>query len=264
MPLVAMLAAGVAPDAQAACRMPELSVDAAAVHSRWREFDAQQRRLLLEQGTLRRSGLGVSSNCLGGETMLAWRRTVGTRDYDGLSNVGAPIQTVSQLRADEWQLSHRQPIAGPWSLSARLSSYRLHRDLAGVGAVQGYPEQFTYWQAALGARLALPVGASLQLAADAWWGGGPAGRLALRLPTADPTSLSLGTTRSAELALRLQPRHPAGTGWTWDAGIEQRLTLLAAGPPGALMRNGALVGGAAQPRTRQGEFALGGRVGLRF
>jgi hypothetical protein len=46
--------------------------------------------------------------------------------------------------------------------------------------------------------------------------------------------------------------------------MEQRLILLAAGPPGALMRNGALVGGASQPRTRQGEFALGGQVGWRF
>ena len=258
------MVAGGAPDVRAACRMPELSVEAAAVRSRWREVDAQQRALVLEQGTLWRSGLGASSNCLGGETTLAWHHAVGSRDYDGLSSVGAPIQTVSRLRADEWHLSHRQPIAGPWALSARLSAVRLRRDLAGVGAVQGYPEQFTYWQAALGARLALPVGASLLVAADAWWGGGPAGRLALRLPTADPTSLTLGTTRTAELALRLQPRQPAGKGWTWDAAMEQRLTLLAAGPPGALMRNGALVGGAAQPRTRQGEFALGGRVGLRF
>lgn len=248
--------------------MPALAIEAAAVHSRWREFDAKGQALLLERGTLWRRGFGVTSDCLGGETVLAWRRTSGSRSYDGLSSVGASIQTRSRLQADEWQLSQRLPISGPWSVAARLSSHRLNRDLAGVGAVQGYPESYSYWQAALGARFETPLATTtrtgLLLVANAWLGGGPAGRLDLRLPSADPIRLALGRSRTAELALRLRTATPASLAWHWDVGFEQRSTLMAAGPPGALMRNGALVGGAAQPRTRQGELALAGSVSLPF
>jgi hypothetical protein len=242
-----------------------LGVGADIERSRWQEFDAQGASLVQEQGDLQGGGLVLVGLGLGAEWRAEWLQVSGHRDYQGVSSAGAPIHTTSQVQRQTASLAGWVPLAGHWSAGARLGVRRLDRDIASVGAVRGYPERFEDWQVSAGAGYALLRGPASTLSATAWLGAGPGGRSTLQLPQADPTTLRLGSSRLLELGLTWQGDLAAATGvpgWQWWVQGLYRQERFGAGPATVVLRNGVIVGAAAQPETRQTTGAL--RAGLLY
>jgi hypothetical protein len=259
-----MLAAGlaaVAPaGAQALCSRPEIGLSVAALRSQWREQDERGRRLVEEDGTLTGLGLRAALQCRPWVFGLQLAQARGQRRYDGVDSRGAPVVSSSRLVHSESTLEALLPAIEPVLLGGRLRVQQIERDIAGVGAALGYPESFRYWQAQVGARSTFALAAGLQLSLDGWIGAGPSGRVAVRLPYADPVTLPLGPSRAAELGLQLLSSAPSpiqgGAGWGWRMGLQWTLQDIGAGSARPLMRNGAVVGGAAQPAIRQQSWAI--------
>jgi hypothetical protein len=262
-----MLAAGWGGAAWSAdCGLPVAGAQLGVTRSTWEETSALGRLLVREQGTLRRASVTADGACQGWQWRLALARSTGERAYEGVSNTSAPIQTHSGLAITDASAQGWTPAWSGWSGGLRLTHRRIDRDIASTGTVRGYPERFAYWQAATGIRQVWALTPTLVLSGDGWLGGGPAGTMALRLPNADATELTLGSSRVAELGLQISSAAsaPDQTGWSWHARIDYQWQRMAAGPVKTLMRNGIPVGGAAQPATRQKTAGLGAGVQYRF
>ena len=246
------------------CTAPQLSAQIGVVDSRWQEFNAQGQRVVSESGILHSTGLRLQGDCAGLQWAAQWSQARGTRDYDGVSSTGAAIQTHSALRQTQAQLELWAPVADALALGVRLGWTQVDRDLAGVGTVLGYPEQFRYLQAALGARYTVLQAAGVRLGLQAWVGGGPGGRSRLQLPNADAARLTLGSSQLAQLALQLESTaaRAGAPGWNWQVRLQLQQEQMRAGPGQAITRNGLVVGGAAQPKTRQS--ATGLEAGLQY
>lgn len=244
-----------------------LGASAAVERSRWQEFDAQGGALVHEQGNLHGGGLLLGWRCAGVDWQAEWVQVGGSRAYRGVSSTGAPIRTASEVQRQTASLTGWLPLSERWSAGARLGARRLDREIAGVGAVQGYPEYFEEWQGAVGARFALLPGSASILTAQTWLGAGPGGRMTLRLPRADPTTLKLGNSRLVELGLTWQGDLAAAAvapGWQWWLRLLYRQERFDAGPATAVLRNGVIVGGAAQPETHQSTSGLQAGLLYRF
>lgn len=220
--------------------------------SRWAERDAQGRTLVREHGSLATVEVSATTECAGFQVSGSGTLAHGGRGYDGQSSRGAPLQTTSQIDDRHWAVEVMRPVNDRTALGARLGYREIHRDIADAGPVLGYPEVFRFWQAGLIARHELWATPAWRLAVSGEWGGGPAGRLDLRLPTADPARIRLGASRyaAASLALRSAGADSGAPGWRWQVALNYRHERLEAGEPAALFRNGVLVGGAVQPATR--------------
>ena len=251
----ALLCAAPGP-ASAGCGPPGWSLAAGAEHSRWQEFDAQGRPLLLEQGPLATLALALAADCAGVDWRLVVVLAAGRRDYEGWSSNGAPLATSSRVERMALGLGALAPLVGAWSAGLRLGGRQLEREIASAGAVTGYAERFSDWKAAVGLRHERAVGASWRGAAELWLGGGPGGRLALQLPHADAALLRLGPSRLLEARLALHAAGPGVMPAGWGLQWVYRREHFAAGPAQALLRQGLRVGGAAQPATRESALGL--------
>ncbi len=234
------------------CEAPQLVAEIGRESSRWVERDNQGRQLVSESGPLDILTIGASSRCFGLQWDASAKRAQGRRDYMGVSTTGGAIQTSSGISQTQWQLQARLPLSEPWWLGARLAHQDIARDLQGVGAVQGYPERFRYWRAALGSGYRLWQGEGTELQGQAWIGGGPAGRMELRLTGDDPATLTLGNNAHASLALDWRSRRASDNvaGWSWHAGVTYALEQIEAGAAQPISRNGLVVAAALQPQTR--------------
>jgi hypothetical protein len=183
-----------------------------------------------------------------------------------VSNTNFPIQTTSALAITDASAQLWSPALADWTGGLRLNHRILNRDIASIGQVRGYPERFSYWQAALGLKRTLALNPGLIISGEGWLGGGPAGTLALNLPTADATQLTLGSSKLAEIALQLgsPALTPGQAGWSWQARVDYQWQTIAAGPAKALVRNGIPVGGAAQPAVRQQALGVSAGANYRF
>jgi hypothetical protein len=248
------------------CSAPAWGAHTGVVRSHWEETNGQGRLLVRERGTLYRAGFTVDGACERWQWRLALARSTGARAYDGVSNTNFPIQTTSGLAIADASAQLWTPALASWSGGLRLNHRTLNRDIAGTGQVRGYPERFTYWQAAVGLRHELALTPDLIISGEGWLGGGPAGTLALNLPIADPTQLTLSSSRLAEIGLQIgSPALATGqAGWSWHARVDYQWQAIAAGPAKALMRNGIPVGGAAQPATQQQALGVGAGAHYRF
>jgi len=220
--------------------------------SSWQEYDNQQRRLLRESGLLSVLQIGVQAECFGLGWEAGLHHAQGQREYVGNITTGGTIQTSSSIEQTELRVEGRKVIAPQWWLGGRLAYQQIERDLASAGAVLGYPELYRYWRAALGTGYRLWQGTDSRLLGDAWIGGGPGGRMLLRLPGDDPATLSLGSSRHVNIGLEWwSQRPPGGTpGWSWHLRLEHGLEQIEAGSAQAITRNGIVVGAALQPKTR--------------
>ena len=248
------------------CSGLALGADVGAVRSVWEETSATGRLLVRERGTLTRTAITAEEVCQGWQWRLALARTTGDRAYDGVSNTSAPIQTQSALAITDASAQAWTPAASGWSAGLRLNQRRIDRDIASVGNVRGYPERFSYWQAAVGLKGEWALAPQFTVIGDGWIGGGPGGKMNLRLPNADATELTLGSSRVAEVGLQIgsAASAPNQAGWSWHARADYQWQRMAAGPAKTLTRNGVPVGGAAQPATRQKAAALGAAIQYRF
>ncbi|WP_310386709.1 hypothetical protein [Roseateles sp.] len=233
--------------AQAACGVDAAALSAGAQDSRWNEHDAEGRRLLREQGRLPEAALALSAACGSWSGELSWRHAVGERDYAGLSNRGAAVQTHSSLRMDESTLSVQRPLLGGIKLGLRAQRQATRRELASTGAVLGYPERHRHWVYALGALAEGAAWGESRWRLAAWVGGGPGGRVRIDLPIADPVTLRTGVMRQAELQLQWLSA-PWAEGWRSSLGLRWRGERIGAGDATTLWRQGVAVGGALQPR----------------
>jgi hypothetical protein len=256
--VAALLCSAWSAGAGAACSSPWLAASAGLEHSRWDESGAQGRALLHEAGTLRTLGLGVGGQCWDAPWQASVQQGRGTRQYRGVTVSNAPVDTESAITQYRLEFSALQPLGPALAAGARLGYHRIHRQIASAGVAQGYPERYTYWQAAAGAQLALHQGDAWQLVAQAWLGGGPPGRLQLQLPHADTALLRLGSSRLQQIGLTLLDRAPADTQarWHWVALLDFRRERFGAGPAQVVKRQGVPIGGAAQPATRQLSSAI--------
>lgn len=272
---VLALLAGPAP-AQACERYAAL--DMGALRSDWREWltasasaAATATPLVREQGTLGSLlAEGGSRGCGRGDWSLGVALDAGRRDYRGQSSSGRPLQTRSDL--DQLALQARwlpwSTATGSlplrWQAGLGLRLRRLERDIRSTGDVLGYPERFDTAQAALLLAASAPLGpgSAWQARAEAWFGGGPGGRVTLRLPGFDEARLRLGSSRIG--VARLTLRREFADGWAARLALQASDERFRAGPEQALTRNGLLAGSAAQPATQQRALGLGLGLERRF
>lgn len=235
-----------------ACTSPAVGLIAGTARSHWQEFDAHGNSLLRERGTLRTAGLRLAGYCENAEWLASWELSQGSRDYDGVTNTQTPLQTTTQLRMHRIALEGWLPVHGSWALGTQLAWRDTARDIAGVGAVRGYPERYRYGQVAAGARYRVALHEHWQLSATAWLGGGPRGHVRLQLPGLDAARLPLGSHRMAALSLELDGGAAAGeSGWSTHAALALRHERTGAGARRLITRAGLPAATAQQPRIQQ-------------
>lgn len=240
------------------CSAPEIGAVAGADQSRWYEYGAQGARLVKEDGRLWRTGIRAALSCATLEWSFDWLHNAGRRDYEGFTNTRVPVRTVTHIDADELSLAVLHPFTAGATAGLRLGLSDIDRTIESTGLAVGYPERFRYWSAAVGGRYTWALGEGLGAAVHGWVGGGPAGRLRVDLPGADPAELRLGSSRLLEMGIRIgsgSPRSRSG-GWSWAAGLTFRDETMRAGEPQVLRVGSVPVGVAAQPRTTQRTLAL--------
>lgn len=262
--LGACLASLSAAAAAGVCEAPSLGALAGVARSQWEEFDAQGRSLVRERGTLNVSGLQALGRCRSADWSAQWTRSQGQRHYDGMSSMQTPLQTHSQLRAQALTLAAWWPVREGWAIGPQLDYRQIERRIASSGRVLGYPERFSYWQLALGARYQTVLGGQVRLSASGWLGGGPGGRVKADFPHAESVTLPLGSSRLLAVRLQLDGGEPVLPGWSWQTHVFYQREQTGAGAPEALMRNGVLVGAAFQPRVVQQQLGVAAGLAYRF
>ena len=250
---------------------PSLQAGPIALSSRWTETGADGRQLLREAGTLTGAALALAAHCDRWQVELDLAASHGTRGYAGQSNGGMPVSTTARIDAQQLRLTALRPLdteaaaGASWQAGMRLELQRTARELASVGAVLGYPETHRHAGLALGLRgqgALLAASSGWRWQSDLWLGAGPAGRIELRLPHADPVTLRSGNSRSIEAAAGLS--HATAGGWESGLRLSWREQRIAAGPASALWRGAVLVGAARQPEHRLADAGLQLWLGRRF
>lgn len=261
------------------CGAPTLGLAAGREHSHWAEREGRGTTVLTERGWLQHMALTGSGYCGLASWQAQWARSQGTRNYDGQTQTGTPVQTSSRLRVDALTLSawlppgilaltnlqDTQPTR-PWAWGARVGWRQTDRRIASTTSALGYPERFRVWQLALGARWRLHEAATWQMSASGWAGGGPGGTAQVSLPNADPLTLPLGHNRLLALGLQLDGgTHTERPGaWSWQLRLESQLETTAAGAARAVTRNGVPVAVAWMPEIRQRQTVLSAELNRRF
>lgn len=246
------------------CDTPALGALAGVERSQWEEFDAQGASLVRERGTLKVTGLQAAGRCSSLDWTAQWTRSHGQRDYDGVTTTQLSLQTKSQLRAQALKVAVWLPLREGWAVGSQFGYRQIDRDIASTDRALGYPERFTYLQAALGARYQTALGERVRLTASGWLGGGPSGHVGVDLPRAAPVTLSLGTNRLLELSLQLDGGELLQPGWSWQAGMAYRREQTGAGSPEVSTRNGVPVGVVWQPRFVQQHLLTTAMLTYRF
>ena len=250
---------------QAGCGPGLLEVGLGLESSVWQEQDASGASLLEERGTLRAGSAALAGPCAGLEWTARLDFQSGQRDYQGRSSSGAALETQSQVRSQGLQLQAWQPQGErAWSLGARLGwEPDARRDLASVGAVQGYEEIRDRWRLGLGGRWRHALPADWSGLWEAWLDSGPRARLRLQGEAFGSRTVRLDEGRWHALALAwtaspapVPGRWQPWLGWHWEA-----LRSRASAPVGVQLDSGRVLA-VSQPAYRQTQWRL--MAGLRF
>lgn len=244
--LALLLVPGVAVQAQAL----QWQADALLSQSHWQEQAPQGSRLLEERGVL--PGLRLQL----GPAQAVQRWTVrldtqtGSRDYNGQSSRGTPVQTDTRLKSVSLGLTLRQPLTPALALTADLSPSWLQRELHGVTGAAGYTEHWQWALAMVGLQWQAPFGGG-QLSAQAEWGQPLLPRLRTQLPGLDPLTLRPRPGSAARLGLHGQWPERAGEelGLVWHAGLNLQTLGFRASPVVAGTLGGVLRAAVSQPAT---------------
>lgn len=217
--------------------------------STWQEQGEQGQRLVREQGRLAAAQLSAEAHCLG----WAWRASAtqarGSRAYDGVSTMGAPIRTGSRIVQSVLALDAMRPLWPQTELGLQAELHLTRRDIASAGLVLGYPEKFQHLQMAVGARQRWATEGGGEFQIEGWWGASPWGRLKLDLPNADASTLPLGRGRHWRALAAWQA--PLADGWSWRLQAQADSISWQRGSSRALRRGEVVSGSAWQPATRQ-------------
>lgn len=220
--------------------------------SEWREHDKSGRLLVAESGTLKTTGLDLSVVCQGWVWIGQLEAASGDRAYLGLSDRNVWLPTSSHIDRQTVGVTMEVPLAERWSLQLGVDGRRVRRNIKSTAQALGYAERFTYLTLKAGVGYSRPLAPGWSMHAKAAVGYLPQGQLAVTLPGADATTLTLGHGRSSEwgLGLRYAP-DAASTGWQWTLDWLAQEESVAAGPAKAIYRGSRLIGSASQPATRQ-------------
>ncbi|MBC7919362.1 MAG: hypothetical protein H7Y28_16285 [Rhodoferax sp.] len=251
---VALLVMGLATGgAFAQCQAPVWGIGIGVLHSRWQELDEQGVQLVQERGTLANQTLDMALACETLQWQARLQHSQGTRNYVGQTTTGTSANSTSDLDIYAIQLEAIRPVSDTWAWGGRLRATNIRRNINSTAAAQGYPEQFNYWQALLGARMQRPLSAQTRLVIDAWAGGGPSGSMRLQLPIADEANLTLGATRIVQVSAAIEGELGSGaqTPWSWRIALDVGREDMGQGSNSPLLRNGVPFGATRQPHTVQ-------------
>lgn len=239
------------PALAAPCGVQQLGASLQHSDSRWAEFDSEGRQLLQERGRLAGAALELRAACETGPALeLHWQQRQGSRDYQGQSTQGQALSTQSSVRETQLQAQLWQPFTEWLDLGLLAEWNQVRRELADVGPVRGYPERHRRMQLGVGLRVHGALSPAWQYQLQGEWGMGPAGRLHLALPIADPLELPSGRLqRQLGLRAQLAWSSPAAPAWQWRAGLAWRQERVSEGELATLWRAGNAVGGVRQPRV---------------
>jgi hypothetical protein len=135
------------------------------MHYDFREYDADDRRLVKEEGWLSglQGGLLVRRRRLSLLFEAAWYG--GDVDYDGQTSAGVPIDssTDESLMDLSSNLAYVLALNGPvrWEVFAGGGFRHWQRDIEGVGTVSGLDETYRWWRGEAGLRADLRRGSDL-------------------------------------------------------------------------------------------------------
>lgn len=227
----------------------------------WREYTVSGTQLLREQGWLSGPFATVQVDC------GPWRfhggivQRGGTRDYDGQTNTGVPLQTHSTMSQTQGHAQILWDTLPQWSIGARLEGVHIARDIASTSTVSGYPEYYDWTLAALGTQWRRSLGTGV-LSLEGWWGQALESRLQAYLPGKDKTTLGLGNISQTQAALRW--RWGAERSWGGEVAWSWRRLEMDQGPSSAVTSNGVLSGSARQPRSVWIEMPVSASLRYRF
>lgn len=225
--------------------------------SRWEESDAQGRHLLTETGLLHGLRLGAHGYVAPGLVAVRWTALQGQRDYDGLTNLGRPVTSTTQLRTQTWDVSLAIPLQPAWQLTLAEGLTLLHRTLAGTANAAGYAEHWRWWQTSAGLRwTGTLAGGELSLGAARRWSHHHT--VTADLPAADPVTLHPGAGTGWHGSIGYLQPLPRFDSRPWRLRVEWQWQSLATGasPAAPVLRNGGLRGSAIQPAVRMRDRIL--------
>ena len=229
--------------------------------SSWEEFSSAGARLLKESGRLQGADVALGWHCGVWTVEAGMGYAGGTRNYDGRTNTGTPLQTASAIaRWTSWMQGSYEVLPS-WRVGARLSGVSLARELASTPNVSGYPEYYEWRMLSVGGQLRkdTPVG---RLGVSLWWGQTTYSSMRVQLPGRDVAWLELG--RIEQGTLELDWRRDFGPKWSASLRLGIRWTDIGQGKPGIIRTNGVATGTAYQPRVSMTEVPLSASVNYRF
>jgi len=264
--LVSFLVWGALGGAVSACETAAVYGWAGPLASRWQEFQPSGKSLLREQGTLWQRGVGWRGNCDEWHVQLELAQSSGQRDYQGQSNRGVAVQTISRLSGRSVDAQLWRAVDEDWSLGGRWHWRQTHRDLVSVGDVLGYEEVHVQPGWAVGVQHVWRSAAGGAWQGRFWQGQGHNGRVKVALPAMDPAVLPLGSSRwwGAQVQWSACPPKAQATGWACDVSLDYMSERMARGAEVPIYSQGLLKLGAHQPATRQQSLLLRVAAEYRF
>lgn len=226
--------------------------------SHWQEFQPSGKTLLREKGTMWQRGLGWRSDCGAWQVQLEAAQSSGQRDYQGQSNRGVAVQTISRLNGRSVDAQLWRAVDEHWSLGGRWLWRQTQRNLVSVGEVLGYEEVYVQPGWALGVQHVWRSAAVGTWHGRFWQGQGHNGRVTVALPAMDPAILPLGASRwwGAQVQWSACQPKARATGWDCDVSLDYLSERMARGAEVPVYSQGLLKLGAHQPATRQQSLVL--------
>lgn len=239
------------------------SVSAAVVREsqQWDEFSSNGKRLLRESGQLSGPALIIGTECDRWRLNVGLELLDGSRNYDGQTNLGTPLQTQSRISSSKGHGEVSFAVTPNWRLGARWSGVSTERDIASTPTATGYPEYYEWrlWQAGAAWSTEMDWGG---WGAGLWWGRTSDSAMRVQLPGRDPAWLELGTIEQSQFDLHW--RYRMGGRWMARVAWAYRQTEVAQGAPGVIRNNGVPVSTAYQPRIALTEMPLSVRIQREF
>jgi len=231
-----------------ACSLSSVEPSAGVVQQSWEEFTSDDRRIVLESGKLNYMGLSFSGECRGVPLKLDLAKQIGIRQYQGFSNRGQPIQTVSDIENLNLFVTatHR---GGLVDLSMFGEARESQRSIRSSGNVSGYPEEFKRYFVGTSLDKQFSLANSLTLSLRAFLAAGK-GTVLVDLPGADRTRLSLGQTvvRGGQLKFGYKA-HQRDDSWSLNIVIDSTVETTGSGPVATVYQQSVPISAAFQPKT---------------
>ena len=248
------------------CQKHEITTWAGLVQSRWQELDRSGETLLTERGQIINTGVGWRATCGHWALELEGNRAEGHRLYKGLTNLKQPVETSSEIRADELGAQLWHSLGQNWALGGRYLWRTAERDLKSVGSAQGYVERYNQTALGLGLQHTFDLASHGRLRSRIWLGSGLQGKLHVTLPGMDAAVLPLGHMRWWAAGVQWSGCRTGAseTGWGCEMAMNYQSERSSHGAAQAIYRSGVLRASASQPAIKEQSLTFKVGVNYRF